>query len=153
PLNAGNNEEIYKHLSVYDFRANREIVEDVSAAIASPETADLDAEAKKIVERILPQERSSLLEYIAKRKLAIDLLYSRLGYEDCESHKRVTEEAVHKVICPLRVTATDIKIDDHNLWLIDDRLAYYEFWASDKRIRDFVSDSSSEKRPDVVLFQ
>src|SRR5205085_3364166 len=66
PLNAGNSEEIYKHLSIYDYRASRDIIRDVSEAIGSSDTTNLEAEAKKIVDRILAQERSSLLEYIAK---------------------------------------------------------------------------------------
>lgn len=153
PLNAGNSEEIYKHLSVYDYRESRDIVKDVSEAVQSAESGELDAEAKKIVDRILAQERSTLLEYIAKRKLVIDLLHSRLGYEDPKTKRRFTEEAVHRVICPLRVASGDIRIDDHNLWLIDDRLAYYEFWASDKRVKDFVEGSQSKNRPDVILFE
>jgi Histidine kinase-, DNA gyrase B-, and HSP90-like ATPase/Type I restriction enzyme R protein N terminus (HSDR_N) len=153
PLNAGNSEEIYKHLSVYDYRASRDIIRDVSDAVKASDEASIDTEAKKIVERILAQERSSLLEYVAKRKLIIDLLYARLGYEDLDERKRFTEEAIHSIICPLRVTANDIKIDDHNLWLIDEKLAYYEFWASDKQIQDFVQDSESRKRPDIILFQ
>ncbi len=153
PLNAGNSEEIYKHLSVYDYRESRDIIKDVNSAINSPESIDLEDEAKKIVGRILAQERSSLLEYIAKRKLIIDLLYSRLGYENADVRKRFTEEAVHKIICPLRVSQGDIRIDEHNLWLIDDKLAYYEFWASDKRIKEFIKDSESKKRPDIILFQ
>jgi hypothetical protein len=153
PLNAGNNEEIYKHLSVYDYRESRDIIKDVSSAIKSPESMNLEGEAKKIVGRILAQEPSSLLEYIAKRKLVIDLLYSRLGYADAAVQRRFTEEAVHKIICPLRANQGDIQIDDHNLWLIDDKFAYYEFWASDKRIKEFVKGSDSQKRPDVILFQ
>lgn len=53
----------------------------------------------------------------------------------------------------MRVDKGDIQIDDHNLWLIDDRLAYYEFWASDKRIKEFAKESESAKRPDIILFQ
>ena len=53
----------------------------------------------------------------------------------------------------MKVDSGDIQIDDHNLWLIDDRLAYYEYWASDKRIKDFIEGSESKLRPDVVLFQ
>jgi len=80
------------------------------------------------------------------------LLESKLGYEDAENEKRYKEEAVHKIICPMTVDSTDITIDNHNLWVLDDRLAYYQYFASDKQIKQFVKSSDSKKEPDIILF-
>ena len=66
--------------------------------------------------------------------------------------KRHSEEALHALVCPLRITNGDVNLDQHNLWLIDDKLTYYEFWASDKKIKSFIAGSSSESRPDIALF-
>jgi hypothetical protein len=80
-------------------------------------------------------------------------LEHRLGFEDKEKQRLYTEEAVHKVICPLKVNSGDIEYGNHNLWLIDDRLAYYDFWASDQQIRKYAKSSECADRPDLILFQ
>jgi hypothetical protein len=41
---------------------------------------------------------------------------------------------------------------NHNLWLIDDRLAYYTFFSSDKALSTISPDTDSKQRPDVILF-
>ena len=103
--------------------------------------------------RISEQERASLAEYVAKRKLIIDLLEQRLGHRDPNTESKYLEEAIHKIICPMRVNSGEVNYGQHNLWLVDDRLAYYDFWASDKKIRTFAKSSYSQERPDLILFQ
>ncbi len=157
PLNKKTEEEIYSEMSVKDFRASRGVRKEMEAMVKrgeeSAESEDFVLKLSKLMERIGDQEKASLAEYVGKRKLVIDLLETRLGYEDREKKSKYTEEAVHKIICPLRVNSGEIEYGQHNLWLIDDRLAYYDYWASDKRIRDFVTNSNSLSRPDLILFQ
>ncbi len=157
PLNRKTEEDIYREMSVYDYRETRDIRRNIKELVAE-ESDPLETEQFKnkldlVVKRIGEQERCSLAEYVCKRKLIIDFLESRLGFEDKEKQKLHTEEAVHKVICPLRVNSGDIEYGNHNLWLIDDRLAYYDFWASDKQIRSFAQTSKCIERPDLILFQ
>ena len=153
PANALNEEDIFKQLSIYDYRANKDIkkeIKDVLNKSVKPE--EVDEKIAEIVTKIGDQNKSSLAEYVAKRKGILDLLESKLGYEDVENQKRYAEEAVHKIICPMIVDSNDITIDNHNLWILDDRLAYYQYFASDKQIKQFVSSSESKKEPDIILF-
>lgn len=157
PLNRKTEEDIYREMSVYDYRASKEIKSDLHDLVIADNDPAASQEFKvkldEVMERIGEQEKASLAEYVSKRKLIIDLLESRLGYEDKESKKLYREEAIHRVICPLRVSSGDIEYGNHNLWLIDDRLAYYDFWASDKSIRSFIQTSEAKERPDLILFQ
>jgi len=157
PLNRKTEEDIYREMSVYDYRASRDIkndMQDLVGAEDDPSSSDQFREKlDEVMDRVGEQERASLAEYVGKRKLVIDLLASRLGYEDKEKEKLYREEAIHRVICPLKVTSNDIEYGNHNLWLIDDRLAYYDFWASDKSIRSFIQTSEAKERPDLILFQ
>lgn len=157
PLNRKTEEDIYREMSVYDYRASKEIKSDLHELVIADNDPAVSQEFKvkldEVMERIGEQEKASLAEYVSKRKLIIDLLESRLGYEDKESKKLYREEAIHRVICPLRVSSGDIEYGNHNLWLIDDRLAYYDFWASDKSIRSFIQTSEAKERPDLILFQ
>lgn len=157
PLNKKTEEEIYGEMSIYDFRENRSTKREV-ASIIGPDTdpdtmVDYENKFSQLISRIGEQEKSSLAEYVTKRKAIIELLHSRLGYEDPEKKKKYTEEAVHKIICPLRVNSGQIEYGEHHLWLIDDRLAYYDFWASDENIKKFAIDSESSDRPDLILFE
>lgn len=49
---------------------------------------------------------------------------------------------MHEVFCPLGVTSDTMDYDDHNLWLIDDRLAYYSYITSDRPIKSFARDAA-----------
>ncbi len=153
PPNALNDEDIFKQLSIYDYRANRDIKSDIKRVLnKSVKPEEINEKITEIVSRIGNQNKSSLAEYVAKRKGILDLLESKLGYEDTENEIRYKEEAVHQIICPMTVDSTDITIDNHNLWVLDDRLAYYQYFASDKQIKQFVKSSESKKEPDIVLF-
>lgn len=153
PPNALNDEDIFKQLSIYDYRANRDIKSDIKRVLnKSVKPEEINEKITEIVSRIGNQNKSSLAEYVAKRKGILDLLESKLGYEDTENEIRYKEEAVHQIICPMTVDSTDITINNHNLWVLDDRLAYYQYFASDKQIKQFVKSSESKKEPDIVLF-
>lgn len=157
PLNRKTEEDIYREMSVYDFRETRDLRRDLQALVSAEpnpmESPEIKEKLEKVMARVGEQERASLAEYVSKRKLIIDLLSTRLGYQDKDQEKLYAEEAIHKIICPLRVNSGDIEYGNHNLWLIDDRLAYYEFWASDQQIRKFAKSSECADRPDLILFQ
>lgn len=157
PLNSKTEEAIYQAMSVYDYRETRDLRRDLNALVSAEseptQSADFKQKLDQVMERVGEQERASLAEYVSKRKLIIDLLEHRLGFEDKEKQRLYTEEAVHKVICPLKVNSGDIEYGNHNLWLIDDRLAYYDFWASDQQIRKYAKSSECNDRPDLILFQ
>lgn len=153
PPNALNDEDIFKQLSIYDYRANRDIKSDIKKVLTkSVKPEEISEKITEIVNKIGDQNKSSLAEYVAKRKGILDLLESKLEYEDLENETRYKEEAVHQIICPMTIDSTDISIDNHNLWILDDRLAYYQYFASDKQIKQFVKSSNSKKEPDIVLF-
>ena len=157
PLNSKTEETIFQAMSVYDYRETRDLKRDLGALASSNdnpvESEEFQAKLDDLMLRVGVQERASLSEYVSKRKLIIDLLENRLGFEDKEKQRLYTEEAVHKVICPLRVNSGDIEYGQHNLWLIDDRLAYYDFWASDQQIRKYAKSADCIGRPDLILFQ
>ena len=157
PLNRKTEEDIYREMSVYDYRATRDVkgeLKDLVSKEADPaSSAEFEQKLEDVMKRVGEQERASLAEYVSKRKLIIDLLETRLGYEDKENKRHFTEEAVHKIVCPLRVNSGEIEYGNHNLWLIDDRLAYYAFWASDENIRKYAASSECNDRPDLALFQ
>ena len=71
--------------------------------------------------------RAGLAEYVIRRKAVIDLLGKALEVEPSGSYS--LESRIHRIICPMQVSSDEIKLDDMNLWLIDDRLAYHHYLA------------------------
>lgn len=50
-------------------------------------------------------------------------------------------------------TSDEVPMQDHNLWLLDEKLAYHEFLASDKQLRTMPPlNNESQKEPDIIVF-
>lgn len=95
--------------------------------------------------------KANLAKYITHRRVILHLLEKALGIQDSGKYSR--EEAIHKIMFPLRATSDDISYDDHNLWIIDEKLAYHHYLASDIQLRkNEILDSESKLRPDLVFF-
>ncbi len=90
-----------------------------------------------------------LAMYITDRRAVIDFLWERLRAS--HTGKFRDEDAIHDIFFPRKKTSLDIAWDESNLWLIDERLAFQQFAASDLSFRDQMPDSESLKRPDISV--
>lgn len=91
--------------------------------------------------------KSNLAKYIVHRKAVIDALEFSLEFQDDD--KYALEDTVHDIIMAIRSTSDDVQ--EHNLWLIDERMAYHKHLASDKSFKS-VTDIDSKDRPDLLVF-
>jgi hypothetical protein len=97
--------------------------------------------------------KDALAEYIIHRKVMLDLLAKSLEYSDEAKKKYSLERNVHSLIFPLTTTSDDIDYKSHNLWIIDEKLAYHYYLASDKPISTYqIIKSDSRKEPDIAIF-
>jgi hypothetical protein len=95
--------------------------------------------------------QSSLAAYVIRRKLVLEFLSMALAIKDDGKYRN--EEAVHEIIFPMRFTSDDVEYEAHNLWVIDEKLVYHSYLASDKRFDKMEPvDVDSQKRPDIVVF-
>ena len=93
-------------------------------------------------------KKSDLANYVTHRKVIIDLLEKSIQMGDDGSYVR--EDIIHQLIMPMRKESTDLLQDSHNLWLIDERLAFHHYLASDKTLNSMpVTGDSSNKEPDI----
>ena len=76
------------------------------------------------------------------------------GYIEADDNGKYSkEDRIHSIICPMQVSSDDVKFDDMNLWLIDDRLAYHHYLASDKKMNTLpVLETDVDKRMDLAVF-
>ncbi len=114
---------------------------------------DFDQKARDFAKELKSESISSLAEYILKRKLILEVFEERLKFRNIESHSHYFEEAVHEIICPLRQTTDTLNYDDHNLWIVDDSLAFYTYFASDKTLKSTTGGAdASTLEPDIAIF-
>ncbi|WP_441279843.1 ATP-binding protein [Bradyrhizobium sp. 63_E2_N1_3] len=96
---------------------------------------------------------AALAQYVAHRKILLEFLKDAISRSP-ETNKYPLEEVVHQLVFPMRFTDEDIPSHEQNLWMLDERLTFHSFVASDKRL-DGIShrlDSDSAMRPDLFIF-
>lgn len=91
-----------------------------------------------------------LAKYVTHRKVIINFLEKILRRKE-ENEKYYYESELHNLIFPMRKTGDVINYDEHNLWLLDDRLAYYKFISSDISF-DKLKSTSNKERMDLAIF-
>lgn len=93
-------------------------------------------------------KKSDLANYVSHRRVILDLLEKSI--ERTESGKYAREDLIHELIMPMRKDSNDIFLDSCNLWLIDERLAFHNYLASDKTLNSMpITGDSSNKEPDI----
>lgn len=94
-------------------------------------------------------KRSDLANYVAHRKVILDLLNKAIKIG--KDGKYSKEDVVHKLIMPMQIESNEVRFEDSNLWLVDERLAFHNYLASDKTISSApVTSSDSNKEPDLL---
>ena len=97
--------------------------------------------------------KSELARYIVHRKSIIDLL-DLLTSSDGLEEKYANEDLVHCVFFPIRTTSDYVPSEKQNLWLLDERLSYHSYLASDTMFASMegieVADNEGD-RPDLFI--
>ena len=144
--------ELYRHQQQWEFDTVKK-KHDIEKKVRQDATSDPDFIKlfDEYCANITDLSRASLAEYVAHRKAVVDLFEQALETDD--SGKYSKEARIHRIICPMQTTSDETSLDDMNLWLIDDRLAYHRFLASDKKINSLpVLDNDVDKRMDLAVF-
>jgi hypothetical protein len=144
--------ELYKHQQRWEMDTAQK-KHDIEQKVKQNATSDVGFKRlfDEYCESISDLSRASLSEYVAHRKAVIDLLEEALESDSNDKYSK--ESRIHSIICPMQSTSDDIPYDDMNLWLIDDKLSYHHFLASDKKIKSIpVLENETDKRMDIAVF-
>lgn len=144
--------ELYKHQQKWELETVKQR-QDIEEKVK--QNAETDPEFQPLFDdyclNINELSRAGLAEYVIRRKAIIDLLGKALEVEQNGNYS--LESRIHSIICPMQVTSDEVRLDDMNLWLIDDRLAYHHYLASDKYLNKLqVLDNNVHKRTDLIVF-
>jgi hypothetical protein len=146
-------EQIGENLFTLLYRDERKISRQIRE-FSELESLDEKAksEAEEVLSKVSDQAKHRLAELVVKRRQVLSLVRSFLRYRDGQTQAYHYEKTIHDLICPLGKIYTSKDYSSHNLWIIDDLLAYYSFFASDKQIRMIATDADSSKEPDIIFF-
>ena len=96
----------------------------------APQDSDYDVRLKEYLARVEDIKKSDLAAYVSRRRVILDLLERAI--QASSDGKYAREDTIHSLIMPMRTTSDEIPTDASNLWIIDERLAFHNFLASDK---------------------
>lgn len=115
---------------------------------------DITAKAQEYVAGLQSESVSSLAEYVMKRKMILDVFEESMKFTDIEEQRSDYEDVVHDIVCPLKSTSEELDYEDHNLWIVDDRLAFFSYFNSDKRMKAQIANPANPlDRPDISVFE
>ncbi len=111
---------------------------------------DYNTRIQKYFDNAQQLKQTDLARYVLHRKYILELLQNAIE-PDSDGHF-YKEDKIHNIIMPMRVTSDDVDFLDNNLWIIDERLVFHHYLASDKMFKSItVSDNCSGDRPDVLI--
>lgn len=97
--------------------------------------------------------KSDLADYVMNRKIILDVFDENLESIDDDHKKYAYERNIHELIFPMITTSDDIDYLRHNLWIIDEKLSYHHYLASDKKLNSIPElQTDSLKEPDIIIF-
>ena len=137
-------EEFISDLAIERYRATNDLIKQITAAASNRE--DYDNKIKEIAQKVGEGGKEALAEYVIHRKNIIALIKSSRRYSS-ETGRRSPEEDIHDLVFRQFKDNVDTTYFEHNLWLIDNSLAFVPYISSDRtshgggrRAGDKVSD-------------
>lgn len=138
-------EQIEEVFQKQKFKQEVSIRQQVDRMMNETDPHDLEEGLPAILDQISKTSRNDLIHYIALRKHVLTLFAK--SFEIDGEKKYPSEGTVHDIIFPRKGDTAVTSFEDHNLWIIDERLNFTNFVSSDKPLEGGKSD-----RPDVLVF-
>lgn len=125
-------------IKIQKFIENKEVGEDT-----------IEELKKELKEKTL-FDADSLADYMFRRKSVIDIFKKFLDADQKGQYK--LEEDIHNLIFPMGITNKTLAYESHNLWLLDERFAIYDFIGSDIPITS-MSQKKSKLELDILMVE
>lgn len=139
-------ENIEVELHKVKFRKEQETRAEINGILQSPDYAS-HTKMVDAISKITEIGKSDLAHYVFNRKCILEALTQLLKRR--EDGKGELEGDIHNLIYPMGNDSENTNYEDHNLWLLDERLVFSEFVASDKKIS---AKKGALGEPDLLVF-
>jgi hypothetical protein len=146
-------DEILSKLNELQFREDLKAREEVKKLLLEKDETVKGSQKYKDLQALYVEKaheiaQSRLAQCVIHRKIILDLLEAQIS---CKDGRFPKEEKIHEIIFPMRKTSDQVSTDKQNLWIIDERLAFHRFLASDKPIKTFSSNNDAADEPDLFI--
>ena len=138
-------EKIETELQKYKFNEEVKTRKDVKE-ILEDTTLEYEKKLEQVLSKVTQIGKSDLAHYVSNRKVILDI-FQKLLNRDQDGNAEY-EKDIHKLIFPMNRDSTQVDYENHNLWLLDERLVFSDFVASDRKI----GKKNSPTEPDLVIF-
>ncbi len=123
-------ENFVSDLAIQRHREERRWSSFVQKTIADKE---LFAQRKtELLRKVSDTYRDALAEYVVHRKAVIEIADQLRGADD--TGKMTREDAFHQLMFPRLDDSVNTKYFQHNLWMLDERLAFVSYISSDRTL-------------------
>lgn len=139
------NEEIETRLQKEKFAQEIEIKRDVAKLLAENNFENVKESVLEIVSKISGTSKNDLIHYIALRRKILDIFGKSLEVGDTGAYS--SEGVVHDIIFPRKGDTEITSFNDHNLWIVDERLNFTTYVSSDVPL-----DGKNTERPDLLVY-
>lgn len=144
PYNSSN-EEIEVRLQREKFQQEISIRSEVNSLLREDNVDNFKETISKIVEKISESSKNDLIHYITLRRKVLDLFRKSLEIDN--QGKYSSEGALHDIIFPRKEDSESIGYEEHNLWIIDERLNFTTYISSDLPL-----NGGATERPDLITY-
>lgn len=134
---------IKREFDRYTSKENTKLINDLNKGIINSE--EYIKRFGQQIEKINSANGATLAEYVAHRKVILDLM--DFGIRQNNNGHFQKESFLHNLIYPMRTSDVDIPYHNHNLWLIDEKLAYCSYISSDIPF----NNHPKEDRTDIMI--
>lgn len=162
PFHAKEPEEFASGLIKYQIRreeSRQNSLQDLIDALDLEDVPiDLEASIAGAAREIQVSEQLALAQHVVRRKLALEMLdklIRRIRVRSGKDDDNHLERTLHAFICPMGIMgddASELKSRAHDLWVVDERLAFTRAFSSDKRLDAILADGGSSDRPDLLVW-
>jgi len=138
---------LYEHLSEIERKLLRDGHEIMNLK-SNESPVDYEKKLHEYLNTVDDIKKSDLANYVSHRKVVLDILEKAI--EKQRNDKYVKEDLIHKLIMPRGKDSNQLSLDSCNLWLIDERLAFHNYLASEKELSSMpITGSTENKRTDI----
>lgn len=140
------NEDIEIHLQRVKYNSEINTRRELNEYLSSTDD-DFNERISNAISKISDIGKSDLAHYVFNRKCVLDALRELLKRR--EDGKGELEKDIHNLIFTMGGNSETTNYSEHNLWLLDERLVFTEYIASDRKIS---TKKDAYGEPDLVIF-
>ena len=140
------NMDIETRLQKEKYVRESKIKNDVEKILSEPNFENIKDSVFEIVSKISDTSKNDLVHYIALRRNILDIFKKSLEIDNSGEYS--SEGLVHDIVFPRKGDTKSTPFDEHNLWIVDERLNFTNYVSSDVPL----NKEKNAGRPDLLVY-